>query len=965
MLPLVNAYLDGEDEVVLVERDGERAVERRIRAEYVTFHRKVEVSASLMRRLKASEQVISIREEGSWLRVAWADDFIRRRIRKDLRDDEHVETYEGDVDPVLLYLVESRAVIAKPRRCYLDIETDSRVSLAEKEKMRVLSWAVVDHETGEAFSGVIEADTDAAERTLLEALMVVLDAYDQICVWEGDWKDGAFDSVVLPARARRAGLGVDFRRFIFLNQLAVWRKMNMQTAESGAEKESLALENIAQEQIGEGKERVPAFVKERFGKRADRGLGRLAWDLWEAGGEFRALLVAYNIRDAMLLRKLEKKKNFIQLFQAICELCGLVPILRSLNPTRQMDGRVLRLGREEDKRFPTVSFFDDSESDEEEKGQFKGAVVFKPRSVAWTDEHTGEVWTKEQAASWCRSNGFRNGILRNVHVCDFSGMYPSVMITFNLSSEMKRGWAKPDHVLEDGTCVSPLTRLITATTEPGLIPRVQIEMIALRKQYSDLAATLPSGTPEWEDANALSNGAKVTANAFYGAGGNKYCRFHDRDIAEATTQNAVHFLRLAAREAESRSMALAYGDTDSNLVVGPSIKAFGTYVDWLNSKRFPAEVKNLGCRENRIKIAFEKTYSRIVFVAAKMYVASPLHYKGSTTCNVCTKPDKSGKSQPGSVDVKTLTCRDCGHVYAEIPKFLGKPDIKGLRYKRGDGGKLVRKLQGKAIDMLVGGLKEKLEDGTEVPINGDLETPTEEIAIYEKLVAEMRDYVMTGDLPVEEVQLSKSISKPLKEYGKVNADGKESVEAHVRVARELVLRGHVIGAKSRVEYVVVDGDTSPQQVIPAEDYAGECDRFWLWERTWSPTRDLLAAAFPDVDWTRFDAVRERKPRGRSKVAEEQLGFQLAAPAPPKPLGAEEEIAMPAWSAKPVAIRVPEEAGKEALERVKKVLIAHPGARAAEITIVLRSGAEAVVKTPFRVTTGPRLKAALARAITGA
>ena len=46
----------------------------------------------------------------------------------------------------------------------------------------------------------------------------------------------------------------------------------------------------AQGLLGEGKEEVPDFVRERFGDRCNRGLGSLAGDLWELGGEFREYL---------------------------------------------------------------------------------------------------------------------------------------------------------------------------------------------------------------------------------------------------------------------------------------------------------------------------------------------------------------------------------------------------------------------------------------------------------------------------------------------------------------------------------------------------------------------------------------------------------------------------------------------------------------------------------------------------
>jgi DNA polymerase elongation subunit (family B) len=931
-LQVLNAYLDdGGDEIIVVEqaKDG-TAHERRLRAPYTTYHREGDVGPALMRSLKGAPHVSHIAREGDgWLRVGWQNDNVRRQARYKFKD-SGIETFEGDVDPVMYFLVSTRARIAKPRRCYLDFETDSRVSLAHKENMRVLSWSVTDQETGETWRLALEEDTDEAETELLENLVAIMGDYDQIVTWEGDWKGGEFDSFIFEARCRKRGLGVDPRRWTWLNQLAVWRRMNMHSAESGAEKESMKLEDIAFEQLGEGKQKAPPWVVERFGAdRCSKGLGRMTWDLWEAGGEFRELLLSYNVRDTELLRLLELKKGYITLFQALCEVCGIPPVTRSLQPTRQMDGFLLRLGREHAHRFPTKAFRED---DEEDKGKFKGAVVFRPKSSAHpADKDLGiEAWTADQARAWRLANGFKNGILTDIHVCDFTSLYPSLMRTFNLSAECVVGWQtaaeQAKKGLAPGTCRSPGTNLVTRASPPGFLPLAFSELIRLRKEFADLAASLPPGTPEWQDAMAKSTAYKVAANSFYGGAASKYSRFNNRDTSEACTQNGVHFLKITAAEAERRKMVVVYGDTDSVFTCGSSEEGYRTFIGWLNAKRFPAEVAAHGCAENHIKLAFEKTFERIVFVSAKAYVGRYSQYKGKRA-----ERDTAGK-------------------------LTGEPEIKGVAYKRGDKGKLTRDLQGRIIDCLVGGVRVKDANGKKVPANPTLDTPTEDLEVYRTLIGDARNHVLSDPLPIEEVRISKSLSKSLKEYAKTDTS------AHVRVARELETRGQTMGKGSRVEFVVVDGSKSPQVVIAAEDYAGDLDRFYLWERVYEPSKSLLKAAFPDdEDWEAWGDVRPQKPRGRAaKVPEEQLGLMLVKPAP-SILGAGDELAIPTFSATPLIVRVPESVGKAGLDRLAEVLRTHPGARAVEIVIVTATG-EATMRTAARVSTGPRFSEAVARAI---
>ena len=91
----------------------------------------------------------------------------------------------------------------------------------------------------------------------------------------------------------------------------------------------------------------------------------------------------------------------------------------------------------------------------------------------------------------------------------------------------------------------------------------------------------------------------------------------------------------------------------------------------------------------------------------------------------------------------------------------------------------------------------------------------------------------------------------------------------MHVAKELEKRGQKISKGTKIPFVVTDGTPgSPLTAIPAEDFAGECDRFYLWENlVYPPTMRLLQSAFPDVDWTRFERVRPSK---KARVSPNQM-----------------------------------------------------------------------------------------------
>lgn len=134
------------------------------------------------------------------------------------------------------------------------------------------------------------------------------------------------------------------------------------------------------------------------------------------------------------------------------------------------------------------------------------------------------------------------------------------------------------------------------------------------------------------------------------------------------------------------------------------------------------------------------------------------------------------------------------------------------------------------------------------------------------MIERYKKTVLEGDLPIESIVVTKQITKELGEYvQKRKMDGSESAALpHVQVAKTLLDRGQDITVGSRVGYVVIDADESPMTVIPADDYTGVCDRFYLWEAlVYPPTERFLSSAFPRHDWSKWKVVRPPKVRLRT------------------------------------------------------------------------------------------------------
>jgi DNA polymerase elongation subunit (family B) len=809
----VNGFVDGADLVLLYRDDAGQMMARRKRAEWSNFFRRADVPERVLRDLRNSSRVVGISEEGEWTRVRWQAPEWRRKIfglerGRDsvdfFKSELGIDHFEADVDPIRRFFSDTGAEVALPRRAYLDIETDSRVSpvLARQGKARVLCWTLCREDESIIAQGCLAEESDEAEAAILEHLWRSLEPYDQVVAWYGD----GFDHPIVRMRADIVGARhKDFRRWLFVDHMVVFERNNKNSAESGDEKVSLKLQDVAMAKVGEGKSDFDASK---------------TYEEWAAGGERRQRMVDYCAQDTRLLPKIEKKTGYLALHDAVCVVTRCFSETRSAQPTIFVDGFMLRLGAERNLHFPTRKYQFEEEKKDHKK--FRGAWVMEPT---------------------------KKGIVKNVHVADFSGMYPSIIETWNMSPETKRD-IPVNGPIPPGHCRAPSTRIGFVTSPQGILAFAVEEIGRTRKVWSKKQAALPPGTPEWRYAGQLSMAFKVVRNSFYGVAGSPAARFFDPQIAESITQNGVWLIQMTINEGDKRGIEAIYGDTDALNATQTTRERFAEFVEWCNRELYPPAIAATGCTENRVEIAYEKEFERIVYVSSKRYCATWAHYKWTASCS-CT----TDKGEPGALDIRTMTCRDCGLHHAALPPPRGEPEVKGLEYKRGDAAKLARALQWSCIQKLMVDLSEE---------------PTDFVPIVEK----MRDYVLTGDLPVKEVQISKSISKSLKEYAtKEKKDGTPTEDlAHVKIGKILRERGQQIVEGTRIFYYVVDASVSPQIVAPADDYAGECDRHYLWDSLiWPATGRLLAAAFPDHDWSPYEKTRPRKVRGSSK---EQTAFDL-------------------------------------------------------------------------------------------
>ncbi len=492
-----------------------------------------------------------------------------------------------------------------------------------------------------------------------------------------------------------------------------------------------------------------------------------------------------------------------------------------MNPTKFVEGFLLRLGAQKGHRFASRVFLP-NEVDEngvplkrEQKTQYEGAFCLEPTQL---------------------------GIIRDVHVCDFARLYPSIAMTWNMSPETLRS----DVILEESNrptylahlpakvrpipegCCASSTNVVFDNEPPGLLALGVAEMLRLRAAWDKKKAAATPGTEEAQEAARRSAAYKIAANAFYGVIGSPFSRFFVRDVAESIAQTGVWLIHQTMKAIEGRGWRTMYADTDSAFVLGPTEAEFSRFVEWCNVELYPPIVKARGCTRNHISIAYEKAFALLVMVGKKRYAAKLLHFKGSRAT-------------------------------AE-----SKPEIKGLEYKRGDTHKLGRDLQERVLLLMLSGCTD--------------------LAEYVTLIEEMRGYVLTGSPTRDEVVRSKKLGKSLREYRREKKkDGTDSrLDPHVEVALVLQKQGKDVGQGVRIEYVAVDTYSDPPVYIPADEWkpGDPFDRFHMWEvSVYAPTLRVLEVAFPSGEWSRWERARPKAQRG-AKGAGTLFGAPEARPVAP-------------------------------------------------------------------------------------
>jgi len=365
-------------------------------------------------------------------------------------------------------------------------------------------------------------------------------------------------------------------------------------------------------------------------------------------------IIRYNIRDVWRIVEIDKRYSIIDYYQALKNIIGVEDFDFEEFTSIVIDTLLLRLAKQEGVVLPTGSDRPDD--------PIKGAIVLNPPS----------------------------GRYEGVAVLDMSRYYPSIIISFNVSPEMK------------------LKRLtdevwIFRQDEIGLLPKLAQILLKRREDLENEMKKYSGDSEEYKILEKKVMALKFIINATYGYMGHPSARFYDRDCASTITALAREGIQYVIKRSSELGYKTLYGDTDSVFIQAPFEKAEELSEQLTKDlRKYFKEKYNLKS-EPIVHLKYEKYIDAIYFTGAKKrYVAKVVWKKGKT--------------------VKEL-------------------DIKGFEAIRTDSSKITQEFEEKVFEALLDGKSPaEIYKIKQEYINKIKVLPLEDIALNRGITKKLEEY---------------------------------------------------------------------------------------------------------------------------------------------------------------------------------------------------------------------------------
>ena len=588
-----------------------------------------------------------------------------------------VKSFEADLTPRQRFMTEYDVKIEDIfRELYFDLETDDRQSgFTDLESRRILSigFRHLNLER-KAYDDcyVLAEDKNGAEEDMLLRFKRQIEMSEILYAWNGF----NFDFPIIRARMKKYGIDIDWRLIVWCDLLSVWRRYFQRAA---AVNVSFSLGDIGERVLHKPKldwrAEAAKLCKE---KHCHPDPPRKMYDLWRMHPE---ILQEYNERDVDILEQLEKAHGFAKIDQTFCRVGNCLPA--DFHISTKIDMLMLKKG-------------------------FIDGIHFKTRIPAHDQEkeiydHTG----KKKGADSTYEGAFvfepKKGIHEDVAALDFKSLYPSMMVTFNISPETYVHETER-HLYDPKDLITTPIGTTFKKNQEGFIPQIFNETLQKRKVYQELQLGEVIGSDKFLLYYRLSYAFKRLGLSFYGEIGNSDGRYFNPSVAASVTLSGQHFIKETAKLAEHEGLDVLYGDTDSVYIKMPQERAIAFCKATDAHYREMVKQFNIGDKWI-VELEYENHFKRIFFVSKKRY-AGLMHY------------------------------------------FKGKPadylEVKGLEFMRSDGPQYGRQMQHDVMDIILRQAPDPI--------------------VLKRLLLERVKKVMSRTLPAEDVRMTQSIEKDVEQY---------------------------------------------------------------------------------------------------------------------------------------------------------------------------------------------------------
>ncbi|KAF7880052.1 uncharacterized protein EAF02_007689 [Botrytis sinoallii] len=225
-----------------------------------------------------------------------------------------------------------------------------------------------------------------------------------------------------------------------------------------------------------------------------------------------------------------------------------------------------------------------------DKAVFKGKQQVEEENA---DEESGDVKKKDKYKGGLVFEPEKGLYDKFVLVMDFNSLYPSL----NLSND-------EDRVPE-----------VPKDQDQGILPKLIATLVSRRRQVKSLMKDKHATSEQLATWDIKQLALKLTANSMYGCLGYTKSRFYARPLAVLTTYKGREILRSTKDLAESKSLQVIYGDTDS-VMINANVDNIQDALAVGND--FKKSVNDL---YRLLEIDIDNVFRRILLQAKKKYAA--------------------------------------------------------------------------------------------------------------------------------------------------------------------------------------------------------------------------------------------------------------------------------------------------------------------------------------------------------